>query len=168
MKLREALPLGITLLLTILCFCAPLIESARGIDSNMADLGNRFLPPSGAYWLGTDELGRDVFLRLLYGGQVSLGVAFLAALAAGSIGTRSAGSTVNPIARSARKPASAGASAHGSAVKRCATSNANWKSTELTATTFAPRFHALPTGHLIPMEAPVDCAALVLKLATAG
>ncbi|HOB02200.1 alpha/beta fold hydrolase [Casimicrobium huifangae] len=33
---------------------------------------------------------------------------------------------------------------------------------------FAPRFHALPTGHLIPMEAPVDCAALVLKLATAG
>lgn len=87
MKLREALPLGITLLLTILCFCAPLIESARGIDSNMADLGNRFLPPSGAYWLGTDELGRDVFLRLLYGGQVSLGVAFLAALAAGSIGT---------------------------------------------------------------------------------
>lgn len=33
---------------------------------------------------------------------------------------------------------------------------------------FAPHFHPLPTGHLIPMEAPAECAALVVKLANAG
>lgn len=80
-------PLFIILLLTVLCFAAPWIESLRGINSNEADLTLRFLPPSAQHWLGTDELGRDVFLRLLYGGQVSLGVALLAAMAAGSIGT---------------------------------------------------------------------------------
>ncbi|MFN7113701.1 MAG: ABC transporter permease [Alphaproteobacteria bacterium] len=81
------LPLALIALLTALCFSAGWIESLRGIDSNDADLSLRFLTPSTSYWLGTDELGRDVFLRLLYGGQVSLGVALLAALAAGTIGT---------------------------------------------------------------------------------
>lgn len=33
---------------------------------------------------------------------------------------------------------------------------------------FAPHFHALPTGHLIPMETPAGCAALVLKLAASA
>jgi peptide/nickel transport system permease protein len=81
------LPLAVILLLAALCFSAGWIEALRGIDSNSADLALRFLPPSAAHWLGTDELGRDVFVRLLYGGQVSLGVALLAALAAGTIGT---------------------------------------------------------------------------------
>jgi peptide/nickel transport system permease protein len=51
------------------------------------DLFARFEGPSAAHWLGTDELGRDVFLRLLYGGRVSLFVALVAALAAAVIGT---------------------------------------------------------------------------------
>ncbi len=33
---------------------------------------------------------------------------------------------------------------------------------------FSPHFHALPTGHLIPLDAPADCAALVLRLASAN
>jgi len=80
-------PLAVLCCLAVLCFSAGWIESLRGIDSNMADLSLQYLPPSAAYWLGTDELGRDIFLRLLYGGQISLTVALLAGLAAGSIGT---------------------------------------------------------------------------------
>jgi ABC-type dipeptide/oligopeptide/nickel transport system permease subunit len=47
-------------------------------------------PPSAHFWLGTDELGRDRFARLLYGTRVSLllapAAAFLATLIAGLIG----------------------------------------------------------------------------------
>jgi peptide/nickel transport system permease protein len=39
------------------------------------ELFKRLQPPSGDHWLGTDEYGRDVLTRLLYGGQVSLAVA---------------------------------------------------------------------------------------------
>ena len=35
-----------------------------------------FSPPSSAHWFGTDELGRDLFSRMLYGGRVTLGAAF--------------------------------------------------------------------------------------------
>jgi peptide/nickel transport system permease protein len=44
-------------------------------------------PASLSHILGTDELGRDVFLRLLYGGRVSLTVALVAAAASALIGT---------------------------------------------------------------------------------
>ena len=66
---------------------APLVESALGHDAQEADLVNRFAPPSADHPLGADELGRDVLLRLLYGGQVSLFVGVAAALASGVIGT---------------------------------------------------------------------------------
>src|SRR5260221_9089420 len=41
------------------------------------DLLSTFQPPGGPHLLGTDELGRDTLTRLIYGGRVSLGVAFL-------------------------------------------------------------------------------------------
>lgn len=43
--------------------------------------------PTGEYWLGTDQMGRDVFSRLLYGTRVSLTVGVLSTLLATSIGT---------------------------------------------------------------------------------
>ena len=61
----------VLLLLGTLALAAPLIESARGLDATAVDLFARSLPPSETYWLGTDELGRDLLLRLLYGGRVS-------------------------------------------------------------------------------------------------
>lgn len=44
-------------------------------------------PPSASHWLGTDEIGRDVLSRLLYGARLSLGVGMLAMLVAIGIGT---------------------------------------------------------------------------------
>ena len=50
-------------------------------------LGERLVAPNLTHWLGTDELGRDLLVRLLYGGRVSLLVGLTAALAAAVIGT---------------------------------------------------------------------------------
>jgi peptide/nickel transport system permease protein len=74
-------------ILTLAALCAPLIEAGLGIDANRVNLLARFAPPSAEAWLGRDELGRDVLVRLLYGGQVSLLVGIVSALVAASIGT---------------------------------------------------------------------------------
>ncbi|MBL27941.1 MAG: NAD synthetase [Rhodospirillaceae bacterium] len=73
--------------LVVLVAAAPLFAGALGLDPNDVDLLNRFAPPSADHPLGTDELGRDVLLRLLYGGRVSLIVGLVTALIAGLIGT---------------------------------------------------------------------------------
>ena len=72
--------------LLVLSLAAPLIAEARGIDPTMTDLLRRFEPPSATFWLGTDELGRDLFQRLLDGGRVSLMVGFAGALLSAAIG----------------------------------------------------------------------------------
>jgi peptide/nickel transport system permease protein len=74
-------------ILTLAAICAPLVEAALGVDANRVNLLMRFAPPSAEAWLGRDELGRDVLVRLLYGGQVSLLVGVVTALVAASIGT---------------------------------------------------------------------------------
>ncbi len=66
---------------------APLAESASSETATRVDLFNRLAPPSADHWLGTDEAGRDVLLRLLYGGRVSLLVGLAAAIGAAFIGT---------------------------------------------------------------------------------
>lgn len=44
---------------------------------NEIDFSRKFTPPSSQHLMGTDELGRDVFTRLLYGGRVTLGSALV-------------------------------------------------------------------------------------------
>ncbi|HSI01575.1 MAG TPA: ABC transporter permease, partial [Reyranella sp.] len=73
-------------ILLVLSLAAPWIADWRGIDPTMTDLLQRFEPPSARYWLGTDELGRDLFQRLLDGGRVSLLVGFSGALLSAVIG----------------------------------------------------------------------------------
>ena len=73
--------------LLVLALTAPLIARMRGIDPTMTDLLLRFEPPSAEFWLGTDELGRDLFQRLLDGGRVSLLVGFSGALLSAVIGS---------------------------------------------------------------------------------
>lgn len=74
-------------LLVLLALAAPLAEAMLGLDATRVDLLNLKQPPSAEHPLGTDELGRDLLLRLLYGGQVSLMVGIAAALCATVIGT---------------------------------------------------------------------------------
>ena len=73
--------------LTMLSVAAPLIELALGLDASQINLLGLKQPPSAAHLLGTDELGRDLLLRLLYGGRVSLLVGISAALCVAVIGT---------------------------------------------------------------------------------
>jgi peptide/nickel transport system permease protein len=73
--------------LAVLAFAAPLAELALGVDANNVALAQRLHGPSAAHPLGTDELGRDLLARLLYGGQVSLFVGVTAALVSAVIGT---------------------------------------------------------------------------------
>lgn len=67
----------------LLCMLAPLIS---GHNPNATDLANTFAPPSSEHWLGTDSVGRDVWSRLLYGGQVTFAAAALAAVVAMLLG----------------------------------------------------------------------------------
>ncbi|MCX7932167.1 MAG: ABC transporter permease, partial [Rhodovarius sp.] len=66
---------------------APWLAAALGHDPFAPDLLNRYAPPSATHPLGTDELGRDVALRLLWGARVSLAVGLLSALIAAAVGT---------------------------------------------------------------------------------
>ncbi|HUN44784.1 MAG TPA: ABC transporter permease [Acetobacteraceae bacterium] len=50
-------------------------------------VSGRLAAPSAAHWLGTDELGRDVLTRVIYGARTSLTVGFTVVLIGGAIGT---------------------------------------------------------------------------------
>ena len=55
-------------------------------DPNRSNLRNRNLPPSGDHLFGTDDMGRDIFARTLYGGRISLSVGLVSVGISLSIG----------------------------------------------------------------------------------
>ena len=55
-------------------------------DPNLTNLDQKLLPPSGAHWLGTDNLGRDVLSRMLHGASISLTVGLIAVAVSLGIG----------------------------------------------------------------------------------
>lgn len=73
----------ITLLILVAIF-APLL--AHGISPFQQDLAKRLAPPSGEHWLGTDELGRDIYSRTLHGARVTLTIVFLVSIIVAPIG----------------------------------------------------------------------------------
>jgi len=50
------------------------------------DVASRLSPPSALHWFGTDDVGRDVFSRVIHGARLSLEIGFLASVIALSIG----------------------------------------------------------------------------------
>ena len=69
--------LFLVLVLVLLSLCAPLVAPFSPLEMNR---GDEFAPPSDRYIFGTDQFGRDIFSRVLYGGRISLLVGY------GSIG----------------------------------------------------------------------------------
>lgn len=90
-RLRRDRP-TLTAIFTVLLFAtlsllAPVISEVRQVDPNEQNLRNNYAPLfSEGRPLGTDELGRDHLSRLLYGGQISLGIAFSSAVLTLGIG----------------------------------------------------------------------------------
>jgi oligopeptide transport system permease protein len=79
---------GLILFLAIACLAGPpLIAATWGYDEQTQDLAYGPQPPSWKHPFGTDFYGRDLLVRVLAGGRVSLTVGFLAALVAATIGT---------------------------------------------------------------------------------
>ncbi|MGH7012637.1 MAG: ABC transporter permease [Stellaceae bacterium] len=78
---------GVLLALALAVVLTPFLAQALGAHADTVDLYRRFAGPSLRHPLGTDELGRDLLLRLLEGGRVSLLVGIAAALAAAVLGT---------------------------------------------------------------------------------
>ena len=72
--------------LGLMALAFPAAESALGLKAETIDLLARLSGPSWGHPIGTDELGRDLLLRLLQGAQVSLFVGLAAALVATVIG----------------------------------------------------------------------------------
>ena len=69
--------------MTLIALLSPLFP----IDPDAIDLRSRLLPPHEGHLLGTDDLGRDVFARMLHGARVSLTVGFFATLISVVIGS---------------------------------------------------------------------------------
>jgi peptide/nickel transport system permease protein len=83
-KNRLAVVGGVVVLsLAVLATLAPLIAP---VDPNRPDIKRILEPPSSTHALGTDQLGRDVLSRMLYGARVSLAVGFVSVGIATAIG----------------------------------------------------------------------------------
>jgi peptide/nickel transport system permease protein len=74
---------ALTLLLVVLALSAPWIAP---YDPAAQNLPARLEAPNSAHWLGTDELGRDVLSRVLYGGRISMSVSISVVLGSGLLG----------------------------------------------------------------------------------
>ncbi len=78
-----ALGLGILLLLVVVALAAPLIAP---FDPAVQHGGQELLPPGGPYLLGTDEFGRDILSRVIFGSRVSLLVGVAAVVLGAGVG----------------------------------------------------------------------------------
>ncbi|MFN4127765.1 ABC transporter permease [Pannonibacter indicus] len=76
---------GLVIILTLLLTAAfaPWIAPYSPIEGQLTD---RLLPPSAAHWMGTDELGRDIFSRVIHGARITLFIVLLVAIISAPLG----------------------------------------------------------------------------------
>lgn len=79
----SAFGLVVIALLLLAAAFAPLLATH---DPYVQDLTNTLAPPGGAHLFGTDELGRDIFSRLLWGARITITIIFLVTITVGPIG----------------------------------------------------------------------------------
>lgn len=68
----------ILILIILLALLAPVIVPYPEHIADDANISNKFMAPSSEHWFGTDELGRDIFSRVIFGTRVSISTALLA------------------------------------------------------------------------------------------
>ena len=75
--------LAIIVLLVLVALAAPLLTI---YDPIVQDMAGRLAPPSAAHWLGTDNFGRDVFSRVIYGARTTLYIIMLVSIIVAPLG----------------------------------------------------------------------------------
>ena len=76
--------LGVLAVMAVACAAAPILA---GYEFDAIDLDSIREAPSAEHWMGTDDLGRDLYTRVLYGGRVSILIGVLAALIGTGVGS---------------------------------------------------------------------------------
>ncbi len=78
---------GVLLLSAVVLYCVAGAFFISEAEGNKVDVTNRFEPPNAEHPFGTDEVGRDVLARTIYGGQISLMIGITSVLISISLGT---------------------------------------------------------------------------------
>jgi peptide/nickel transport system permease protein len=84
--LRNSAIIGGGLLIAVVALTALLAPFAAPYDPLQVEASRRLEPPGAEHWFGTDDFGRDVFSRVLYGARLSMGVGVMTVLIASSGG----------------------------------------------------------------------------------
>jgi len=75
------------IIIVVICVSAVFTEWLVPFDPVAISLSDTFAPPSTGHWMGTDQLGRDILSRAMYGARISLAIALIVVTAAGVLGT---------------------------------------------------------------------------------
>lgn len=86
LKKNRAAVVGLYCLGVIVLACVILPFTPILTDPNALSLADQNLPPNAKNWFGTDNLGRDIFSRVFFGGRISIAVAILTTIVAATIG----------------------------------------------------------------------------------
>lgn len=74
---------GIIFMLLVVAIFAPLIAPYNPL---VQDLNSALVAPNAQHWFGTDEFGRDIFSRLVYGSRITLYIVLLVSVTVGPLG----------------------------------------------------------------------------------